>query len=251
MKWGIDLLKDKVAVVTGGSRGIGKAIALKLAENGARVAIFATKESDAVKQTMEELKKLSEDSMFVACDVSDFNNVKEAIDSVIEHFGRIDILVNNAGITKDKLLMQMSEEDFDDVISVNLKGTYNTVKTCIRPFIRNKSGKIINISSVVGLMGNPGQINYAASKAGIIGLTKSLAKEYASKGITCNAIAPGFIATDMTEDLLEKQDGLVNLIPMKKVGEPKDIANAVLFLASDLSSYITGEVIKVDGGMYI
>lgn len=245
------MLKDKVAVVTGGSRGIGKAIALKLAENGAKVAIFATKESDAVKETMEELSKLAEDSMFVPCDVSDFNKVKEAIDSVIEHFGKIDILVNNAGITKDKLLMQMSEEDFDDVINVNLKGTYNTVKACIRPFIRNRYGRIVNISSVVGLMGNPGQINYAASKAGIIGLTKSLAKEYAAKGITCNAIAPGFIATDMTEGLLDKQDGLVNMIPMKKVGNPEDVANAVLFLASDLSSYITGEVIKVDGGMYI
>lgn len=245
------MLKDKVAVVTGGSRGIGKAIALKLAKNGAKVAIFATKESDAVKETMEELSKLAGDSMFVPCDVSDFDKVKEAIDSVIEHFGKIDILVNNAGITKDKLLMQMSEEDFDDVINVNLKGTYNTVKACIRPFIRNRYGRIVNISSVVGLMGNPGQINYAASKAGIIGLTKSLAKEYAAKGITCNAIAPGFIATDMTEGLLDKQDGLVNMIPMKKVGNPEDVANAVLFLASDLSSYITGEVIKVDGGMYI
>ena len=187
--------------------------------------------------------------MFVPCDVSNFEQVKASIDSVIEQFGKIDILVNNAGITKDKLLMQMSEEDFDDVISVNLKGTYNTVKACIRPFIRNKYGKIINISSVVGLMGNPGQVNYAASKAGIVGLTKSLAKEYAAKGITC--IAPGFIATDMTEDLLDKQEGLINMIPMKKVGNPEDIANLALFLASDMSSYITGEVIKVDGGMYI
>ena len=245
------MLNGRVAVVTGGSRGIGKAIALKLANNGAKVAIFATRESEAVNQTLSELKATGNEVMFVPCDVSNFEQVKSSIDSVIEHFGKIDILVNNAGITRDKLLMQMSEEDFDDVISVNLKGTYNTVKACIRPFIRNKYGKIINISSVVGLMSNPGQVNYAASKAGIVGLTKSLAKEYAAKGITCNAIAPGFIATDMTEDLLDKQEGLINMIPMKKVGNPEDIANLALFLASDMSSYITGEVIKVDGGMYI
>ena len=245
------MLNGRVAVVTGGSRGIGKSIALKLANNGAKVAIFATRESETVNQTLSELKAAGSEAMFVPCDVSNFEQVKASIDSVIEQFGKIDILVNNAGITKDKLLMQMSEEDFDDVISVNLKGTYNTVKACIRPFIRNKYGKIINISSVVGLMGNPGQVNYAASKAGIVGLTKSLAKEYAAKGITCNAIAPGFIATDMTEDLLDKQEGLINMIPMKKVGNPEDIANLALFLASDMSSYITGEVIKVDGGMYI
>ena len=238
-------------LITGTSRGIGKAIALKLANNGAKVAIFATRESEAVNQTLSELKATGSEAMFVPCDVSNFEQVKASIDSVIEQFGKIDILVNNAGITKDKLLMQMSEEDFDDVISVNLKGTYNTVKACIRPFIRNKYGKIINISSVVGLMGNPGQVNYAASNAGIIGLTKSLAKEYAAKGINCNAIAPGFIATDMTEDLLDKQEGLINMIPMKKVGNPEDIANLALFLASDMSAYITGEVIKVDGGMYI
>ena len=241
----------KTIIVTGGSRGIGKAIALKLANNGAKVAIFATRESEAVNQTLSELNAIGNEAMFVPCDVSNFEQVKSSIDSVIEQFGKIDILVNNAGITKDKLLIQMSEEDFDDVISVNLKGTYNTVKACIRPFIRNKYGKIINISSVVGLMGNPGQVNYAASKAGIVGLTKSLAKEYAAKGINCNAIAPGFIATDMTEDLLDKQEGLINMIPMKKVGNPEDIANLALFLASDMSAYITGEVIKVDGGMYI
>lgn len=245
------MLNGRVAVVTGGSRGIGKAIALKLANNGAKVAIFATRESEAVNQTLSELNAIGNEAMFVPCDVSNFEHVKSSIDSVIEQFGKIDILVNNAGITKDKLLIQMSEEDFDDVISVNLKGTYNTVKACIRPFIRNKYGKIINISSVVGLMGNPGQVNYAASKAGIVGLTKSLAKEYAAKGINCNAIAPGFIATDMTEDLLDKQEGLINMIPMKKVGNPEDIANLALFLASDMSAYITGEVIKVDGGMYI
>ncbi len=245
------MLNGRVAVVTGGSRGIGKAIALKLANNGAKVAIFATRESEAVNQTLSELNAIGNEAMFVPCDVSNFEQVKSSIDSVIEQFGKIDILVNNAGITKDKLLIQMSEEDFDDVISVNLKGTYNTVKACIRPFIRNKYGKIINISSVVGLMGNPGQVNYAASKAGIVGLTKSLAKEYAAKGINCNAIAPGFIATDMTEDLLDKQEGLINMIPMKKVGNPEDIANLALFLASDMSAYITGEVIKVDGGMYI
>ena len=245
------MLNGRVAVVTGGSRGIGKAIALKLANNGAKVAIFATRESEAVNQTLSELNAIGNEAMFVPCDVSNFEHVKSSIDSVIEQFGKIDILVNNAGITKDKLLIQMSEEDFDDVISVNLKGTYNTVKACIRPFIRNKYGKIINISSVVGLMGNPGQVNYAASKAGIVGLTKSLAKEYAAKGINCNAIAPGFIATDMTEDLLDKREGLINMIPMKKVGNPEDIANLALFLASDMSAYITGEVIKVDGGMYI
>ena len=189
--------------------------------------------------------------MFIPCDVSNFEQVKEAIDKVIAEFGKIDILVNNAGITKDKLLMQMTEEDFADVIDINLKGDFNTTKACIRPFIKNRYGRIINISSVVGMMGNPGQVNYAASKAGVIGLTKSIAKEYAAKGITCNAVAPGFIATDMTRDLLDKSEGLINAIPMKKVGDAKDVANAVLFLASDMASYITGEIIKVDGGLYV
>ncbi len=246
------MLNDKTAIVTGGTRGIGRAIAMQLAKEGADIAIFATKENEASKDVINEIEKLGRKAFFQACNVANAQEVNTAIANTIEYFGKIDILVNNAGITKDLLLLQMKEEDFDQVVSVNLKGSFNMVKACIRPFIKQRSGRIINISSVVGMMGNAGQVNYSASKAGIIGLTKSVAKEYASKGITCNAVAPGYIKTDMTEALNEQaSQAILNQIPAKRYGTPQDVANVVSFLAKDASAYITGEVIKVDGGMYI
>ncbi len=246
------MFEGKTALVTGGSRGIGKAVALKLAEQGADVAIVATSKSAAAEETLEQLKALGVKACLYACDISDEAQVKETVDSVLADFGHIDILVNNAGITKDKLLMAMSAEDIDRVIDVNLKGTIYMTKACIRPFMKQRKGSIINISSVVGLMGNAGQANYAASKAGIIGLTKTVAKEYAARGIRCNAIAPGYISTDMTDALSEADSKKIkDMIPTGRLGTPEDIAGVAAFLAGDLSSYITGEVIRVDGGMYI
>ncbi len=246
------MFEGKTALVTGGSRGIGKAVALKLAEQGADVAIVATSKSAAAEETLEQLKALGVKACLYACDISDEAQVKETVDNVLADFGHIDILVNNAGITKDKLLMAMSAEDIDRVIDVNLKGTIYMTKACIRPFMKQKKGSIINISSVVGLMGNAGQANYAASKAGIIGLTKTVAKEYAARGIRCNAIAPGYISTDMTDALSEADSKKIkDMIPTGRLGTPEDIAGVAAFLAGDLSSYITGEVIRVDGGMYI
>lgn len=246
------MLKEKVALVTGGSRGIGKAVALKLAELGADVAIVATSKSEAAEKTLEELNKTGVKANLYVCDISDDKQVKETVDKVLLDYKKIDILVNNAGITKDKLLMAMNEEDIDSVIDVNLKGTLYMTKACIRPFMKQRSGNIINISSVVGLMGNAGQANYAASKAGIIGFTKTVAKEYGARGIRCNAVAPGYIITDMTDELSqESSDNIKKMIPSGRFGKPEDVANLVAFLAEDESSYITGEVIKVDGGMYI
>ena len=246
------MFEGKTVLVTGGSRGIGKAVALKLAEQGADVAIVATSKSAAAEETLEQLKALGVKACLYACDISDEAQVKETVDNVLADFGHIDILVNNAGITKDKLLMAMSAEDIDRVIDVNLKGTIYMTKACIRPFMKQRKGSIINISSVVGLMGNAGQANYAASKAGIIGLTKTVAKEYAARGIRCNAIAPGYISTDMTDALSEADSKKIkDMIPTGRLGTPEDIAGVAAFLAGDLSSYITGEVIRVDGGMYI
>lgn len=246
------MFEGKTALVTGGSRGIGKAVALKLAEQGADMAIVATSKSAAAEETLEQLKALGVKACLYACDISDEAQVKETVDNVLADFGHIDILVNNAGITKDKLLMAMSAEDIDRVIDVNLKGTIYMTKACIRPFMKQRKGSIINISSVVGLMGNAGQANYAASKAGIIGLTKTVAKEYAARGIRCNAIAPGYISTDMTDALSEADSKKIkDMIPTGRLGTPEDIAGVAAFLAGDLSSYITGEVIRVDGGMYI
>lgn len=246
------MLDGKTALVTGGTRGIGKAIALKLAAEGADIAIFATSENETSKAVVTEIEAMGRKALFVACNVADAESVNAAVAQVIETFGAIDILVNNAGITKDMLLLQMKEEDFDQVIDVNLKGCFHTIKACIRPFVKQRYGRIINISSVVGMMGNAGQANYAASKAGIIGLTKSVAKEYAAKGITCNAVAPGYIQTEMTGALSEQAtQAIMNQVPVKRYGTPKDVANVVSFLAQDASSYITGEVIKIDGGMYI
>ena len=244
------MLKDKVAIVTGGTRGIGRAIALKLADNGANIVINyrnSDKEAEELKAILEEkgVKVLT-----VKCDISNFEDSKNIMDKCKEVFGKIDILVNNAGITKDTLIMRMKEEDFDSVIDVNLKGTFNCAKHASAIMLKQRFGKIINMTSVVGIAGNAGQVNYAASKAGVIGLTKSLAKELGSRGITVNAVAPGFINTDMTASLSEKvKEEASKNIPLKRLGDPEDVANLVGFLASDAANYITGQVINVDGGM--
>lgn len=246
------MLKGKVAIITGGSRGIGKAIALKLASLGANIVINYRKYNESVEETLKEIKAKNTEVLGFEADSSDFNSVEKLVKDTLSHFGRIDILVNNAGITKDTLLMRMSEEDFDKVIDVNLKGTFNFVKHITPIMLKQREGRIINISSVVGIVGNAGQLNYASSKAGVIGLTKSLAKEVGSRGITVNAIAPGFIKTDMTEVLSDKVKEHINSqIPLKRMGEPEDVANMVAFLASQQSSYITGQVINVDGGMVV
>ncbi|MGU8345591.1 3-oxoacyl-[acyl-carrier-protein] reductase [Clostridium perfringens] len=244
------MLKDKLAIVTGGTRGIGRAIALKLADHGANIVInYRNSDKEA-----EELKAILEGKgvkvLTVKCDISNFEDSKNLMDKCKEVFGKIDILVNNAGITKDTLIMRMKEEDFDNVIDVNLKGTFNCAKHASAIMLKQRFGKIINMTSVVGIAGNAGQVNYAASKAGVIGLTKSLAKELGSRGITVNAVAPGFINTDMTASLSEKvKEEASKNIPLKRLGDPEDVANLVGFLASDAANYITGQVINVDGGM--
>ncbi|WP_221372650.1 3-oxoacyl-[acyl-carrier-protein] reductase [Clostridium perfringens] len=244
------MLKDKVAIVTGGTRGIGRAIALKLADQGANIVInYRNSDKEA-----EELKSILEGKgvkvLTVKCDISNFEDSKNLMDKCKEVFGKIDILVNNAGITKDTLIMRMKEEDFDNVIDVNLKGTFNCAKHASAIMLKQRFGKIINMTSVVGIAGNAGQVNYAASKAGVIGLTKSLAKELGSRGVTVNAVAPGFINTDMTASLSEKvKEEASKNIPLKRLGDPEDVANLVGFLASDAANYITGQVINVDGGM--
>ncbi len=241
-------LKDRVTLVTGGEQGIGKAIALKFAEEGSDIAIFDMEELG----TWKEVERLGRKVLFSKVDVSDFQAVSEGVSNVVEHFGKLDVLVNNAGTTKDNLLLRMSEADWDLVLSVNLKGVFNTTKAAIRGMIRNNYGRIINISSVVGIDGNAGQANYSASKAGLIGFTKSLAKELARKGITANVIAPGFIETRMTGGLKENvRAKLLEQIPIGEIGTPKDIAGLAVFLASGESRYITGQVIRVDGGLVI
>ena len=246
------LLKGKTAVVTGGSRGIGAAIAEKFSENGANVAVLYAGAGERAAEVVAKAQAFGVHAAAYKCDVADFAQVEAVFKQIGEEFVRIDILVNNAGVTRDKLLLQMTEEDFDRVLAVNLKGAFNTCKAVCRSMARAKSGKIINISSVSGLMGNPGQANYAASKAGLIGLTKTLAKEYASRGITCNAIAPGFIETEMTAAMpAPALEAAANAIPAKRMGKPEDVAALALFLASAGADYITGEVIKVDGGLYI
>ncbi len=246
-----NLLINQTAIVTGGTLGIGKAIAIKLAEQGARVAIFGTHEERGIA-VVQELEKLApaQSPIFFKVDVSQTQEVQAAVKKVLELFQRVDILVNNAGITCDKLLMKMSEEDWDRVIAVNLKSCYNTCQALVRAMMKARQGKIINISSVVGIMGNAGQTNYAASKAAIIGLTKSLAKELASRHICVNCIAPGFIETGMTSSLPDAQkQALITQIPLGRMGLPEEIGNAVLFLASYLADYMTGQVLTVDGGM--
>lgn len=243
-------LQDKVALVTGGSRGIGAAIVKKLASQGATVVINYLFDEEEAKELLAEVEAAGGKGMIVLGDVSDFESAKQMMEATYNEFGRLDVLVNNAGITKDSLMMRMSEEDFDQVINVNLKGTWNTIKHSTKRFMKQRSGSIINISSVVGLMGNPGQVNYVASKAGIIGLTKTLAKEFGPRGVTVNAIAPGFIQTPMTDVLSEEvKDAMLQSIPLNYFGSPEDIANTVAFLASDEAKYITGQVISVNGGM--
>lgn len=242
------MLKNKTAVVTGGARGIGRAVCLALAENGADVAFLYAGNDAAAKETEESLSAFGVKSKAYKCDVSEFEAVAAVFKDIIEAFGTVDILVNNAGITKDKLMLSMKPEEFGAVIDTNLTGAYNTIKQVYQVMMRKKSGKIINVSSVSGLMGNAGQTNYSSSKAGLIGLTKSVAKELASRGICCNAVAPGFVDTDMTAAFKDNKE-LCSAIPMKRFAAPEEIAQLVLFLASDNSNYITGEVIRIDGGL--
>ena len=246
------MLSGKVAIVTGASRGIGRETALTLAGYGATVIVNYCGSKDKAEAVVEEITAAGGTAKAYQGDVSDFDVAKEMITSVKKEFGSIDILVNNAGITKDNLIMKMSEEEFDKVIEVNLKGAFNCIKHVSRQMLKQKSGRIINISSVSGVMGNAGQANYCASKAGVIGLTKSVARELSSRGITCNAVAPGFIDTEMTAQMTDKaKEAVKTQIPLGRVGKVDDIAEVVTFLASEKASYITGQVISVDGGMSI
>lgn len=242
-------LKDKVAIVTGSARGIGRAIALELVRNGAKLVICDLNMDD-IQIVVDQFTEMGGEAKGFVSNVTQAEDAQQLIDKTIEAFGKVDILVNNAGITRDNLLMRMKEDEWDAVIAVNLKGTYNCIRAIAKPFIKQRSGKIINLASVVGQIGNAGQVNYSASKAGVIGLTKSVAKELAARNVLVNAIAPGFIQTDMTANLTEKaKEELTNAIPLGKLGQPEDVAKVVLFLASDDAAYITGQVINVDGGM--
>ena len=245
-------LENKIAIVTGGSRGIGKSIALYLASLGANIVVNYNNNRDAANTIVQEIESMGRIALAIKADIGKSAEVDEFIKVVYENFDHIDILINNAGITRDGLLMRMKEEQWDEVINTNLKGTFLMTKAIIRKMIKNKKGKIINIASIVGTTGNAGQSNYSASKAGVIGFTKSIAKEVASRGIQVNAIAPGFIQTDMTKTLSEDiKKGLLNSIPANKLGRPEDIAYMVGYLSSELSDYITGQIIHVDGGLYM
>ncbi len=243
-------LADKVAIVTGSSRGIGRAIALKLAEAGATVVVNGVSETSAVDSVVEEIRAMQRQSLAVMADVSSSADVNRMVETVIATYGKVDILVNNAGITRDQLVLRMSDEDWDKVMNVDLRSVFLCTRAVLRHMIRQRYGRIINITSIVGIMGNAGQANYAAAKAGIIGFTRTVSKEVASRGVTANAVAPGFIDTAMTQKLDEKQrQFLQGLIPLGELGTPNDVAEAVAFLASDGARYITGQVLKVDGGM--
>jgi 3-oxoacyl-[acyl-carrier protein] reductase len=242
-------LTNKVAIVTGASRGIGKAIALRLAQDGASVVVTATR-LESANNTAGEIEKLGRKSVPLAIDVSQYSEAEHLIKTTLEHFAKIDILVNNAGVTQDNLLVRMSQDEWDKAIAVNLKGTFNCIRAATKTLMKQRQGKIINITSVVGIIGNAGQANYCASKAGIIGLTKSVARELALRNIQVNAVAPGFIETDMTHNLGEEvRKDLVHAIPLGRIGQPEDVAAVVAFLASANADYITGQVINVDGGM--
>ena len=244
--------ENKVAVITGGTTGIGKEIALELAKNGYNIAINYRNETDTMNDLKQEIESNNVKCIFVRADVSNFEETENMVKEIINEFGKIDVLVNNAGITQDGLIMRMKKESFDQVININLGGTFNVTRNVVPYMVKQRSGRIINVSSVVGITGNAGQSNYAASKAGIIGLTKSLAKELSSRGILVNAIAPGFIETKMTDKLGDSvKQSILEQIPLGRMGEPKEVAKVVKFLASDDSSYITGQVIHIDGGMLI
>ncbi|MBP1156048.1 MULTISPECIES: 3-oxoacyl-[acyl-carrier-protein] reductase [unclassified Paenibacillus] len=246
------MLTGKVALVTGASRGIGRAIALSLADAGADVAVNYAGSEAAAAETVQQIESMGRKAIKVKANVGSVQEVEDMFKHVLETFGRIDILINNAGITRDNLIMRMKEEEFDQVIETNLKGVFNCLKAASRPMMKQRFGRIINISSVVGALGNAGQTNYVAAKAGVIGMTKSAAKELASRGITVNCVAPGFIETDMTDKLSgEMREQLLKQIPLARLGQPEDIAKAVRFLASEDSSYMTGQTIHVDGGMYM
>lgn len=240
------MLKNKTVIVTGGAKGIGKAIAIAFAKEGANIVL--NYRSSSPEDVVNEIKNLGVSCLAIQADISDFEKAKELIEKAMEEFGSVDVLVNNAGITKDNLLMRMSEEEFDTVINTNLKGAFNMTKHASKVMLKQKSGAIINMSSVSGITGNIGQVNYSASKAGMIGMTFATARELASRGITCNAIAPGFITTDMTDVLPEKiKEAALNAIPLKRFGTTEEIADTAIFLAKN--KYITGQVISVDGGM--
>lgn len=244
------MLNSKNAIITGATRGIGREIAITLAKNGANIAINYRNENNDLTSLVDTLKEFGVKVFTMKCDVSDSKEVEEFIKGCKENLGSIDILVNNAGITKDGLILRMKDEDFNSVIDVNLKGVFNTTRAVSGIMMKQRSGKIVNISSVVGVTGNAGQCNYAASKAGVIGFSKSIARELASRNVNVNVVAPGYINTDMTKDLPDKvKESVLQSIPMKKIGEAKEVANLVLFLSSNLSDYITGQVINVDGGM--
>lgn len=244
--------ENKTAVITGGSRGIGLAIAKKLAEGGANIAVLYVGDESEGKAAKAELEQYGTKVEQYFCDVSDFEKSKAVCEQVIAEFGKVDILINNAGITRDKLVLNMDENDFDAVINVNLKGTFNMIKHFYKHFMKNRGGRIVSTSSIVGLIGNAGQANYSASKAGIIGLTKSVARELAGRNVTVNAVAPGYIGTDMTNVLPDKvKETMKAQIPAKRIGTPEDVANVVAFLCSDEAAYVTGEVIRVDGGLAI
>lgn len=244
------MLNGKVALVTGASRGIGRSIAVELARQGANVAVNYSGSEAKANEVVDEIKALGREAIAIQSNVGDSDSVQNMVKEVISTFGTVDILVNNAGITRDNLLMRMKEDEWDDVININLKGVFNCTKAVTRQMMKQRSGRIINIASIVGVSGNPGQANYVAAKAGVIGLTKTAAKELASRNINVNAIAPGFITTDMTDKLPDEVKAeMLKQIPLAKFGEPKDIANVVLFLASEQSNYMTGQTLHVDGGM--
>lgn len=246
------MLENKVALVTGAGRGIGRAIAIALAEEGAEVIVNYNGSEERAKEVKQTIEENGGKASIYKCNVSDFEACETMIREIVKEHGHLDILVNNAGITKDGLIMKMKEEDFDRVLNVNLKGTFNTIRHSARQMLKQRSGKIINISSVSGILGNVGQANYAASKAGVIGLTKTMARELGSRGITVNAIAPGFVDTEVTEVLSEEiRENACKQIILGRFGKPEDIANAAVFLASDKADYITGQVISVDGGMNV